>query len=137
MAVALRGEIIYGSGLWEVAHMTVDSTGPLCQCGKRGCLEAYIAACGRKTFSDEAIQELAKPLATAVDNLSRLVRPDELILCGNLMKYKNCFFDQFKKELFCSDALPTIRITTVADAKAAMKGAAVLAAKHAVRHLEI
>lgn len=45
-ALYLDGEMFYGgSGTsGELGHMTVDQSGPLCACGRRGCLES-LAAC--------------------------------------------------------------------------------------------
>jgi glucokinase len=31
-----------GGGAGEVGHITIDSNGPLCACGARGCIEAYL-----------------------------------------------------------------------------------------------
>jgi glucokinase-like ROK family protein len=36
-----RGE---GGTAGEIGHTTVDLSGPLCRCGKRGCLESYVGA---------------------------------------------------------------------------------------------
>src|SRR5699024_12062038 len=37
-------------GLWgggsELGHITVDSDGPICNCGSRGCIEAYASGTG-------------------------------------------------------------------------------------------
>lgn len=56
--VIVDGKILYGkkgiSG--ELGHITLDSKGPRCICGKRGCFEAY--------FSSYGICELAKNLIT-------------------------------------------------------------------------
>jgi glucokinase-like ROK family protein len=42
----LHGEIYRGAGgtAGEIGHTTVDSDGPLCRCGKHGCLESFIGA---------------------------------------------------------------------------------------------
>lgn len=41
----LISDKLYFGGTWtagEVGHLMIDPTGPLCQCGRRGCLEALI-----------------------------------------------------------------------------------------------
>lgn len=134
MAAALRGKILYGSGLWEAAHMIVDPAGPLCRCGSRGCLETYVRACGvGKTVSLAAMKTLAGPLSSAVLTLIRLFRPQTMVLCGELMKYQEHFWKPF------ADAVEKtgVDICTVADARSAMEGAALLAVKQAIRQIEI
>lgn len=127
MAVALRGEILYGSGLWEVAHMTVDPDGPECRCGRKGCLEAYVSGA-----------EFEVPLAMAVRSLDALFRPDTLILCGDLIRLQPQFGSRFTEALESLGGRPSgMEVQTVADAKAAMKGAALMAARYAVERLEI
>ena len=62
--------LVRGSGgAGEIGHIAVDERGPLCRCGKRGCLETYAAtaileALGRGTASDAA--ELLRLLAVRV-----------------------------------------------------------------------
>lgn len=41
----------------EVGHMTVDFNGPLCTCGKRGCLEVFAGGWGIAARAQEAIKE--------------------------------------------------------------------------------
>ena len=39
-----NGALVRGvGGAGEIGHITVDERGPLCRCGKRGCLETYTA----------------------------------------------------------------------------------------------
>lgn len=40
----------------EVGHMTIDFEGPVCTCGKRGCLEAFAGGWGIAARAREAIQ---------------------------------------------------------------------------------
>ncbi|MGD0705087.1 MAG: ROK family transcriptional regulator [Trebonia sp.] len=41
----VNGTLVRGAlgGAGEIGHVTVDERGPLCRCGKRGCLETYTA----------------------------------------------------------------------------------------------
>jgi predicted NBD/HSP70 family sugar kinase len=41
----VNGTLVRGAagGAGEIGHITVDERGPLCRCGKRGCLETYAA----------------------------------------------------------------------------------------------
>ena len=41
----LRGELYAGAGMGgEVGHVVIDPEGPLCGCGKRGCVETFASA---------------------------------------------------------------------------------------------
>ena len=41
--IIIDGKLFTGSGFAgaEIGHMTINTEGPLCNCGQRGCLEAY------------------------------------------------------------------------------------------------
>ncbi|MDO9455288.1 ROK family transcriptional regulator [Nocardioides sp.] len=41
--IIIDGELFRGAGgtAGEIGHLTLDDQGPVCRCGKRGCLEAY------------------------------------------------------------------------------------------------
>ena len=58
-----RGE---GGGAGEFGHVVVDPDGAPCDCGKRGCLEAYVGDPGLLRMAAEAVSsgELAKAPAT-------------------------------------------------------------------------
>jgi glucokinase len=55
----LRGKKNYAG---EVGHMTIRETGPVCKCGSRGCLEAYLGA-------DALIRSARKRLASKKKSL--------------------------------------------------------------------
>lgn len=45
MGIVLNGEVHRGKkgGAGELGHVVIDCNGPLCDCGKHGCLESYIS----------------------------------------------------------------------------------------------
>ena len=45
LGIVVNGDVHRGrlGGAGEFGHVTVDETGPFCECGKRGCLEAFVA----------------------------------------------------------------------------------------------
>jgi glucokinase len=47
-AVLLQGQLLHGDwgGAAELGHLSVDRNGPLCNCGYKGCLEAYASGTG-------------------------------------------------------------------------------------------
>ena len=53
----IDGKIFRGEtgGAGEIGHITVNSDGPLCNCGNRGCVEAYV---GQKYLSRRVAEQL-------------------------------------------------------------------------------
>lgn len=67
MGLMLNGELYRGGrdGAGEFGHTTVVENGPLCNCGKRGCVEAFIS----ESALSNAVQQVTNPpltLAAAV-----------------------------------------------------------------------
>jgi predicted NBD/HSP70 family sugar kinase len=76
VGLLLGGEVHRGarSGAGEFGHTTIKLDGPLCVCGRRGCVEAvHAAATG---------VEAARVLAAAVTNLAQLLDLDQIVLSG-------------------------------------------------------
>ncbi len=58
-SIIVEGRVLRGTKNYagEVGHMTIRETGPVCKCGNRGCLEAYLGA-------DALVQSARKRLAS-------------------------------------------------------------------------
>lgn len=58
MGIVVNGQFYRGTrgGGGEFGHTVIDPEGPLCGCGKRGCLEAYVADPAIVRMAREAIQ---------------------------------------------------------------------------------
>ncbi len=73
LGIVIRGELYRGFHGWagEVGHMTVDTApeAPLCNCGKRGCLEAIVANYGvvRAATGEERVPSDKTLIATLVE----------------------------------------------------------------------
>ncbi|MCX2949396.1 ROK family transcriptional regulator [Lentzea sp. NEAU-D7] len=76
VGLLLGGEVYRGarSGAGEFGHTTIQLDGPLCVCGRRGCVEAVHAA--------STGVEAARVLAAAVTNLVQLLDLDQIVLSG-------------------------------------------------------
>ncbi|MET9231059.1 ROK family transcriptional regulator [Lentzea sp. NPDC003310] len=76
VGLLLGGEVHRGarSGAGEFGHTTIQLDGPLCVCGRRGCVEAVHAA--------SSGAEAARVLAAAVTNLVQLLDLDQIVLSG-------------------------------------------------------
>ncbi len=108
-AVLDGGEILRGRGsAGQLGHLTVDPEGPLCVCGRRGCVETYgsgtslgrhIAEAGlpRGTTAAEllarraddpvaerVLRAWAGPLRVAIDSLATTLDPELVLLGGGL-----------------------------------------------------
>ncbi|HUQ55262.1 ROK family transcriptional regulator [Lentzea sp.] len=77
VGLLLGGEVHRGarSGAGEFGHMTIQLDGPLCVCGRRGCVEAVHAAASTGV-------EAARVLGAAVANLVQLLDLDQIVLSG-------------------------------------------------------
>jgi predicted NBD/HSP70 family sugar kinase len=121
----------------EFGHVVVDPDGPVCHCGKRGCLEAVVsdeaivaamsAAAGRRITKisqviaqahagDEharaAFTQAGVALGRAIAALLNLLNPPLIILSGEGMSASDLFIDALRTELD-RDAFST----TAADCK--------------------
>ena len=93
----------------EIGHNVLDPGGPLCHCGKRGCIETFLgenallALAGRPLprtdarvaalFKDarngdegalRAIAAVAEPLGRAIANLLNILNPERVVLGGSM-----------------------------------------------------
>ena len=80
MGIVVNGQFYHGSrgGAGELGHTLVDPEGPTCECGKRGCLEAYVGDPGLVRMAAEAFArgEISKPVDNVGDLLA-LAQADE------------------------------------------------------------
>ncbi len=103
------------SGLFgETGHIIIDENGIECDCGRRGCLQTMICITGlekqlhmpiqqilenqndeqTKRVLDNAVHQLAKLVA----NIQNIYNPDEVILCGQLLKMWPELYERVRKE---------------------------------------
>ncbi|MFL5731045.1 MAG: ROK family protein [Cytophagaceae bacterium] len=90
--IVYKGEVITGlqsiAGEW--GHMTIDPNGPLCYCGKKGCIETYISGGGIESRYKDLTGE-KKPLQTIMD----FYRKND----PQAVKIISAFFDSFGRSL--------------------------------------
>jgi glucokinase len=81
----LGGKIFRGTfgGAGELGHITIDHNGPLCNCGNRGCVEAYV---GAKYLTRRAIQKVKRnrksKILSLVGNNARDIDPKIISLAA-------------------------------------------------------
>lgn len=120
MGIVVNRQFYRGSrgGAGEFGHTVIDPQGPLCDCGKHGCLEAFVsdpgilraanAALGRPVASVDELLALAEAgdgqaqavfagvgeiLGRAVANLVNIFDPQRIIISGEGARYGKWLFD--------------------------------------------
>jgi predicted NBD/HSP70 family sugar kinase len=118
LGIVLNGEIYRGAfgAAGEFGHTIVEPGGPLCQCGRLGCLEALVsepvlrtrvsAALGYEVSRDELVRlaadrneaavdvlsEAGRRLGLALANLVTVLNPERLIVSGEGTRLGPAFF---------------------------------------------
>lgn len=122
-AVMLHGRLHHGahSTAGEIGHSVVLPGGPLCTCGKRGCLEALssgsaigregrAAGLGEVTGKDvgqraqngdptarHVVEQAAAWLGIALGNASNLIDPDIIVLGGGVSNLGEIFLEPVRR----------------------------------------
>jgi glucokinase len=118
--IAIDGRVHQGheGTAGELGHQTIDPDGPDCNCGNRGCVEAYARAdriaalCGAPT-AEEAITRARAGDARAIDgfrqagrylgigiaNMVTAISPDKVVLGGGLAVATDLMLDAIHEEL--------------------------------------
>jgi predicted NBD/HSP70 family sugar kinase len=125
LGMILNGRLYRGSagGAGEFGHTVVDLHGPLCACGKRGCLEALVsdgalmrqaeALLGRPAAIEEMVRlglqgqpqmvalfaQAAQTLGVAVANLVNVLNPALIIVGGEGMRAGGLIMERFRAAL--------------------------------------
>lgn len=118
--VVYRGAI---GGAGEFGHITVAARGPLCQCGRIGCLETFAAEpairaaagefLGRTVEVDEVVAladsgnasmrrmlaDAGEVLGKALANLITILNPERLIVSGEGVRLGRFYFEAMKSAL--------------------------------------
>lgn len=155
LGIFLNGKLYDGKGVaGEFGHTTIDLNGPLCRCGKRGCLETFVSTTvlkkeAKKVFkrnvslaemlrlaekrdkkSLRILEKAGKYLAIGIGNLINLFNPTLIIIGGPLSQFGSFLLEPIKWNLSsCALKWPLRDVTIVAtelDEDAGARGAASL-----------
>ena len=131
LGIVANGQFYRGQngGAGEFGHMTMDPNGPVCACGKRGCLEAYVgdpglvrtaqefAAQGKLSASVQTVDELlaqaqageagaiqifeeaGRILGWGIANLINLFNPKKIIISGEGTREGDLLFNPMKEAI--------------------------------------
>ncbi len=138
LGVVLNGQFYRGAGggAGEFGHITIDPSGPLCDCGRRGCLETYTADPALLRIAAEAHRAGTLPavastdellalaeagdaaaqaifahagelLGGAVANLINVLNPERILVSGEGARYGRWIFDPLQAAIR-DNALPAL-----------------------------
>ena len=123
MGMVINGQIVRGKsgGAGEFGHIVVDTKGPMCDCGKRGCLEAFLSdrallATARQQVAEDVsdIDDLVNRAAAGSDaakhvlawagellglqiaNLVNILDPKLIIISGEGVRMGDVFFSALR-----------------------------------------
>jgi predicted NBD/HSP70 family sugar kinase len=75
LGIVVNGQFYRGArgGAGELGHTVIDPGGPPCECGKHGCLEAYVGDPGLMRMATEAVNrgEILGPITSMNDLLAK------------------------------------------------------------------
>ena len=152
MSVLMDGKIFNRLGAFEIGHTVAVPNGMMCSCGKAGCLEAYASMRGMTNLAGEEFeclaekakagedyaknlfQQMAMHLALAICNVSQLLCIRHIVLCGEMWKYKELFFEEFLKNVEAMSSQRKLDFTFI-DVDHAATGAALIAIENAMEHI--
>lgn len=102
----------------EIGHQTIDPDGPWCNCGNRGCLEAYAradqicAACGTASVEEavgaardgdpravQGLRDVGRYLGIGIANMITVISPDKVVLGGGVAAAGDLLFDPIRAEI--------------------------------------
>jgi glucokinase len=118
--IAIDGRVHLGHDgtAGEVGHQTIDPDGPPCNCGNRGCLEAFARAdriaeaCGTDTAeaavlaaragdptATEGLAEIGRYLGIGIANMVVVLSPDRVVIGGGIAAAADLLLGPIRAEL--------------------------------------
>ena len=153
--IAVNGQVHLGHDgtAGEIGHQTIDPDGPWCNCGNRGCVEAYARAdqlalaCGTAT-AEEAVERARAGDARALDGLAQVGRylgigianvvtvisPDRVVIGGGVAAAGDLLFEPIRAELRRRVRMTSLEPVSVVAAELGTWAGAIGAAVHAAEH---
>ena len=149
--VVVDGRLLLGHDgtVGEIGHQTIEPDGPWCNCGNRGCLEAFAradqiaAACGTAT-AEEAVDRARAGDARAVDGLAQVGRylgiaigntvailaPDRVVIGGGIGAATDLLRGPIEAELRRRVTITSLDLVEIVPAELGTWGGAIGAAIH-------
>jgi glucokinase len=149
--VAIDGRVLLGHDgtAGEIGHITIDPDGPFCNCGNRGCLEAYARAdqialaCGAPDvetavrLAEEGdqraqlgLEQVGRYLGIGIASVVTVLAPDVVVLGGGVAKAGKLLLDPIRDELHRRVRLTSVDRVELAIAELGYWAGAIGAAIH-------
>jgi glucokinase len=154
--IAIDGRVHQGHDgtAGEVGHQTIDPDGPWCNCGNRGCLEAYAradqiaAACGTST-AEAAVRaaeagdvralaglaQVGRYLGIGLANMVSVISPDRIVIGGGVAAAGELLFAPIRAEIARRVQTTSVAEVTVVRAELGIWAGAIGAALHAAEQV--
>lgn len=155
--IVIDNQLFHGSGgtAGEIGHVTLDEQGPLCRCGSRGCLEAYVsvgnvlemtaghlpdadldavvdAARNGSVVAYRAFEDAGLHLGWGIASLVNLLNPEVVVIGGDMARAGELLLESTRIGLR-RHALHTLAVTPILSSqlgeRASLVGAVLLAAE--------
>ncbi len=118
--IVIRGELYLGhdGAAGEIGHQTIDPDGPLCNCGNRGCVEAFAradviaATCGASSVEAavraaadgdpralDGLAQVGRYLGIGLANVVTVLTPDRVVVGGGVAAAGEILFASIRAEL--------------------------------------
>jgi glucokinase len=79
----------------EIGHVTIGEKGPLCTCGNRGCLEAFV----REALGERRLRRAGQLLGIGVANAIVLLAPDLVVVGGGVGSVGEKLLEPLRREV--------------------------------------
>lgn len=155
--IVIDNELFHGAGgtAGELGHLTLDEQGPLCRCGSRGCLEAYISVGSILAMTDahlpdadldtvvaaardgnvaayRAFEDAGLHLGWGIAGIVNLLNPEVVVIGGDIARAGDLLLESTRTGLR-RHALDTVAVTPIVPSelgeRASLVGAVLLAAE--------
>jgi glucokinase len=145
----INGQIYHGAhdSAGEVGHSVIDVNGPLCKCGKHGCLEEYVSGRAIKRFTNRSPEECEQEardgrlaaihawkrygfyLGTGLANIVNSFDPSVIVIAGGLVHASDLYFEEaieVMRQGILSPLAKNTKVYLITDKKAGAMGGATL-----------
>jgi glucokinase len=149
--IAVDGRVVQGHDgtAGELGHQTIDPDGPPCNCGNRGCVEAFAradrlaAACGTATAEEaveragagddralEGLRRVGTSLGIGIANMITVLSPDRVVIGGGVAAAGELLFGPIREELGRRVKTTSLDAVTLVPAELGVWAGAIGAAVH-------
>jgi glucokinase len=156
--IAIDGKVHQGHDgtAGELGHQTIDPDGPSCNCGNRGCLEAFARAdrlaeaCGAATAEEavsrarngdpvaiEGLRRVGRWLGIGIANMITVIAPDKVVIGGGISAAADLLFPTIREEVAARVRTTSAEQVALATAELGTWAGAIGAAIHGAEQADL